>query len=230
MITFLILFLSLWENSIVPRKVGFKSDMGNISRRDFLKTILLGATGLSLLNTGAQSYAGEGSKFTGASLPQKLKKVKESPGICAFCGCGCGIILYSTEDKLLFVEGDPDHPINEGTICPKANAITDVRNVVDKRGQRVPNQNRITQPMYRAPGSNSWEEKKWDWVLNEVAKRIKKTRDESFEEKDINGVTVNRCLSIATLGSASLDNEENYLLHKMFRSWGIVNMEHHARL
>lgn len=202
--------------------------MKKISRRDFLRNVGLGAAGLTLLS-GAPAFAEDG-KITGENVPLKIRKVKETPGICAFCGCGCGIILYSTGDKLLFVEGDPDHPINEGTICPKANAITDVYNTVDKKGQRVPNKNRIYKPMYRAPGSDKWEEKSWDWVLSEVAKRVKKTRDETFEEKDANGVTVNRSLAIATFGSASLDNEENYLLHKLFRSWGLVNIEHHARL
>lgn len=195
-----------------------------------MKNIGLGIGGLTLLKGIPASAGEEDGKISSADLPLKIRKIKETPGICAFCGCGCGIILYSAKDKLVYVEGDPDHPINEGTLCPKANAITDIYNVVDQKGRRVPNKTRICKPLYRAPGSDRWEEKSWDWILGEIAKRVKKTRDETFEEKDAKGVTVNRTLAFASFGSASLDNEENYLLHKMFRAWGLINIEHHARL
>lgn len=204
--------------------------MNKISRRDFLKNVGLGIGGLTFLRGIPASAGEEGVKISGANLPLKIRKIKETPSICAFCGCGCGIILYSTQDKLIYVEGDPDHPINEGTLCPKANALTDVHNVVNKKRERVPNKTRLTKPLYRAPGSEKWEEKSWDWILSEIAKRVKKTRDETFEAKDARGVTVNRTLAMASFGSASLDNEENYLLHKMFRAWGMINIEHHARL
>ena len=170
-------------------------------------------------------------KFSGEKLPSKIRRVKETYTVCAFCGCGCGIILYSNSDnKIVYCEGDPDHPINEGSICSKGNAIIDTYNTIEKKGDRVINRLRVTKPLYRAPGSTEWVEKDWDWALSEVAKRVKKTRDESFQERDEKGVVVNRSTGIATFGSASLDNEENYLLHKMFRSWGLLNIEHHARL
>ncbi len=204
--------------------------MRKISRRDFLKNISLGTAGLTLMASPA--FAEESStKITGEKLPSKIRKVKETYTVCAFCGCGCGIILYSNnENKIVYCEGDPDHPINEGSICSKGNAIIDTYNTIEKKGDRVINKLRITKPLYRAPGTTDWVEKDWDWALSEIAKRVKKTRDDSFQEKDDKGVTVNRTTAIATFGSASLDNEENYMLHKMFRSWGLLNIEHHARL
>lgn len=204
--------------------------MRKISRRDFLKNLGLGTAGLTLAASPALASESH-ERITGEKLPSKIRKVKETYTICAFCGCGCGIILYTNSDnKIVFCEGDPDHPINEGSICSKGNAIIDSYNTIEKDGGRVINKLRVTEPMYRAPGSTKWETKSWDWALSEIAKRIKKTRDASFEEKDDKGVTVNRTTAIATFGSASLDNEENYLLHKMFRSWGLINIEHHARL
>lgn len=203
--------------------------MRKLSRRDFLKNIGLGTAGLGLLASPA--FASESdSKITGDRLPSKIRKVKETFTVCAYCGCGCGIIIYSDNNKIVFCEGDPDHPINEGSLCSKGNGIIDVYNTVGKKGNRDVNKRRILKPLYRAPGSTQWEEKSWDWALTEIAKRVKATRDASFEEKDEKGNTVNRTKAIATFGSASLDNEENYLLHKMFRAWGLLNIEHHARL
>ena len=201
--------------------------MSRVSRRDFLRNLGLGTVGLTLFGSPAAAQAGS---LTNGSLATKLTKLKETFTVCAYCGCGCGILLYSTKDRIVFAEGDPDHPINQGTLCPKGNGIIDTYNVVDKEGRRVINPRRITKPLYRAPGSSKWEEKDWQWILREVAKRIKETRDNTFQHVDENGVTVNRTTAINTLGSASLDNEENYLLHKMFRALGIINIEHHARL
>lgn len=202
--------------------------MRKLSRREFLRNLGLGTAGLTLFTP---ALAAEANSSTNGKLANKITKLKETFTVCSYCGCGCGILLYSDGKKIVFAEGDPDHPINEGTVCSKGNGIIDVYNIVSKKHKpRVLNPRRLTKPLYRAPGSTQWEEKSWDWMLSEIAKRIKKTRDETFEEKDANGVTVNRTTAINTLGSASLDNEENYLLHKMFRALGIVNIEHHARL
>jgi len=207
--------------------------MRKISRRDFLKNLGLGTAGVTLLASPAMAEESH-EKISGEKLPSKIRKVKETYTVCAFCGCGCGIILYSKKEngteKIVFCEGDPDHPINEGSVCSKGNAIIETYNTIGKKGDRNINKLRITKPLYRAPGSSKWEEKSWEWTLSEIDKRVKKTREATFEEKDDKGVTVNRTTAIATFGSASLDNEENYLLHKMFRSWGLINIEHHARL
>ncbi len=203
--------------------------MSKLSRREFLRNIGLGTAGLSLFAAPA-AMAAESQAIDNSGLNTKITKLKETYTVCAYCGCGCGILLYHDDQFIVFAEGDPDHPINQGTLCTKGNAIIDAYNIIDKEGSRAINPKRITKPLYRAPGSTQWQEISWDEALSEVAKRIKETRDKTFEEKDEKGVTVNRTTAINTLGSASLDNEENYLLHKMFRALGIVNIEHHARL
>ncbi|AQS58340.1 hypothetical protein B0537_04070 [Desulforamulus ferrireducens] len=204
--------------------------MRKMTRRDFLKSISIGTAGLTLAATPALAGESQG-RITGEKLPAKIRKVKETYSICCFCGCGCGLLLYSNEEgRLVFCEGYPDHPVNVGTICPKGNGIIEGNTVINKKRGREFNKQRVTKPLYRAPGSNKWEEKSWDWVLSEIAKRVKKTRDESFEEKDEHGVTVNRTTAIAGIGAAALDNEEIYLLHKMYRALGMLNIEHCARL
>ncbi|HAU30844.1 MAG TPA: hypothetical protein DCW46_00845 [Desulfotomaculum sp.] len=204
----------------------------DISRRDFLKYLGLGTAGTALFEGAAAvpAIASGGEHPSFDVPPSKLKRAKETPTICAYCGCGCGIIVYSENNLITHIEGDPDHPINEGSLCPKGSAISDVNTIVEKINKRVPNKRRVTDVLYRAPGSSDWEIKDWDWALNEIAKRVKKTRDESFQEKDDKGVVVNRTEAIAHLGSASIDNEENYLMHKLLRSLGIINLDHHARL
>lgn len=218
--------------------------MKKISRRDFLKSLGIGAAGLSLFGGADGAYAAayppKDVNFPG---PFKLKFAKETATICPYCGCGCGIIVHTQEDKVVInVQGDPDHPINEGSLCPKGMSISDLTYITDENRQRVVNPQRVTKVLYRAPGSDRWEEKEWEWAVAEIAKRVKKTRDENWEStqkvkvKDADGneqeveVPVNRTQAIAHLGSASLDNEENYLLHKMYRALGVINIDHHARL
>jgi formate dehydrogenase major subunit len=162
--------------------------------------------------------------------PLKIKKTKETASVCAFCGVGCGLIVYSEKDRIINIEGDPDNPNNEGSMCCKGIALGDANTIVDNNRRRRLNDQRITDVLYRAPGSKEWVKKDWDWALTEIAKRVKKVRDETFETKDENGVTVNRTQAIAHLGSASVDNEENYIMHKLLRSLGVVNLDHHARL
>lgn len=204
--------------------------MRKISRRDFLKGISLGTAGLTLVGSPALAEESQ-SKLTGSKLPSKLRKVKETYSVCCFCGCGCGLLIYSNEEgRLVFCEGYPDHPVNAGTICPKGNGIIEGNTVINKKRNREFNKKRVTKPLYRAPGSDKWEEKSWDWVLPQIAKRVKKVREESFVEKDEQGVTVNRTTAIAGIGAAALDNEEIYLLHKMYRALGMLNIEHCARL
>jgi formate dehydrogenase major subunit len=137
---------------------------------------------------------------------------------------------------VIAVEGDPEHPINEGTLCPKGASIS----------QLVNNDTRVLKPMYRAPGADSWKEVEWDWALDQIAKKVKDTRDRTFKltskakvkekqpdgtEKEVEKVfTVNRTDALAHVGSAALDNEECYLLQKMMRSFGLVYIEHQARI
>ncbi len=203
-----------------------------ISRRDFLKFLGVGAAGTALFEEVSATPA-----FAGENLPSfemgsfKLKKTKETSSGCPYCGCGCNTIVYSENDKVVFIEGDPDSPINEGSLCPKGTALPDIYNIIDRKRQRVLNPGRLTEVLYRAPGSSKWEVKDWDWAIPEIAKRIKKTRDEHFEEKDANGVTVNRTLALCQMGSANINNEEDYLVNKLMRgALGVVDLDHCARL
>jgi formate dehydrogenase major subunit len=189
--------------------------MKAFTRRDFLKISSVTAAGLTLSQLGfdlspAQAYA--------ASL--RIKGAKETVSICCYCSVGCGIIAYSSKGKVTDTEGDPDHPINRGTLCPKGAATYQIAN----------NPVRITKPRYRAPGSSKWKEVSWDWALDEIAKRIKETRDKTFVTKNTKGQVVNRCDGLASVGSAALDNEECYIYQKWLRSLGLVYIEHQARI
>jgi formate dehydrogenase major subunit len=183
-----------------------------ISRRGFLKLSAGSAVlvSLSIDLLPAKSYA--------ATLP--IRFAKETLTICPFCAVGCGIIAHTQNGKVINTEGDPDHPINEGTLCSKGAALYQIVN----------NPTRLTKPRYRAPGSAEWKEVEWDWTLDEIAKRIKSSRDKTFRIKNDKGQVVNRCDGIAHVGSAALDNEECYILQKWLRSLGLVYIEHQARI
>jgi anaerobic selenocysteine-containing dehydrogenase len=139
--------------------------------------------------------------------------------ICPFCGVGCGQIAYTKDNKLLHVEGDPEHPISEGTLCSKGAALSQVTN----------NPRRLKQVMYRAPGSSKFEPRSWEWANARIAERVKATRDASFQTKS-GRRTVNRTEAIACLGGAALDNEECYMLVKAMRMLGLTYIEHQARI
>ncbi len=181
-----------------------------------------------LLGTGA---AGAGGIFislfgldVGPSLAYaaeaKVKKGKVTSTICPYCGVGCGALVTAAGGKILNVEGDPDHPINEGTLCSKGMAMLQIAN----------NDRRLTKVKYRAPGATAWVEKDWDWAITKIAENIKASRDATFLAKDKKGRVVNRTEGIACLGGAALDNEECYAYSKFARSLGVVYLEHQARI
>jgi formate dehydrogenase major subunit len=189
-----------------------------LSRRDFLKAsgagmgilVLLGKLGLG---TGQTVYAGK--------APVLPKKIGEKTTICPYDASGCGFIVEAQNGKVINIEGDPDHPINRGAACSKGASL---------RQLSASNPWRLSKVLYRAPGGTDWEERTWDWALDTLSQRIKKTRDASFTEKDSQGRVVNRTEALGCLGGAALDNEECYLLSKLARSLGLVYLEHHARL
>ena len=185
-----------------------------LTRRKFLK-ICGGVTATALL-TPVGDFLGPTKAF---AKGLKTKWGVESTTICPYCGVGCGLIVTAYKGRVTNTEGDPDHPINEGSLCSKGNALFQVAN----------NPRRLRTVQYRAPGSNQWEEKSWEWAIEKIAKNIKKTRDESFMVKDGNNI-VNRTEGIAVLGGAALDSEECYLLSKFARSLGVVYLEHQARI
>lgn len=201
----------------------------DISRRDFLKlsggtAVAAGAIGLTPEEAAAKEFE------------LRTKGATETTTLCPYCSVGCGIIVHAKDGKLINTEGDPNHPINEGTLCSKGQSIYQI----------VHNPKRLTKPRYRAAGAAEWKEVEWDWALTEIAKRVKDSRDRSFRltskskvkekqpdgtEKDVEKeFTVNRTDGIAHVGSAALDNEECYMLQKLVRSWGLVYVEHQARI
>jgi formate dehydrogenase major subunit len=153
----------------------------------------------------------------------KLKSAKLTTSICPYCGVGCGLVC-ATDTKsgtIINIEGDPDHPINLGSLCAKGAAVYQTTAANPARMKKV---------RYRAPGSDKWEEKSWDWALTEIAKRVKATRDKYFIPKNKKGQVVNRVEAIAEVGSAALDNEECWPIQAMMRALGLVYIEHQARI
>ena len=199
-----------------------------VSRRDFLKisgsSVVIGSLGINL--DPAKAYA----------QGLRIKDAKQTYTVCPYCSVGCGIIVQTKDGKVVNTEGDPDHPISEGTLCSKGASLYQVIN----------NEKRVLKPMYRAAGATEWKEVEWDWALDEIAKKVKDTRDRTFKiaskskvkEKAADGTetdvekdfVVNRTDGIAHVGSAALDNEECYMLQKLMRSWGLVYIEHQARI
>jgi formate dehydrogenase major subunit len=186
-----------------------------ISRRSFL-----GAAGASALGTAISLFDLKAAKVKAAEgPPMKTAHTKQSTTVCPFCAVGCGLIVSTQEGKVVNIEGDPDHPINEGSLCSKGMSLYQV----------AVNERRLGNVLYRAAGSDQWEEKSWEWALPEIAKRIKKSRDASFVRKEGNRV-VNRTNGLACLGGAALDNEECYLYSKLARALGVTYLEHQARI
>jgi formate dehydrogenase major subunit len=184
-----------------------------ISRRDFLKI----SGGAVAAGTAAVEVATSGS--AGAAELQ-TRGAKTTTTICPYCAVGCGIIVHSRNGRVINTEGDPDHPINRGSLCSKGASLY----------QLINNPLRLTKPRYRAPGAGEWKEVEWDCALDRIAGNIKKSRDASFVAKNAKGQVVNRTEGIAHVGSAALDNEECYILQKWLRSLGLVYIEHQARI
>ena len=185
-----------------------------ISRRTFLKSLGSGLTALGLSDVILLR-----SGWAGAVKPAKIIEAKATTSICPYCGVGCGLVAYTKNGKLVDVEGDPDHPINQGSLCSKGQAVFEV----------VTSPRRLQKVRYRAAGSDHWEEKDLDWAVQTLAQRVKATRDANFTAKS-GAVTVNRAEALASIGGAALNNEECYLLAKLSRALGIVYLEHQARL
>jgi formate dehydrogenase major subunit len=155
-------------------------------------------------------------------LEPRIKGAEKYTSVCPYCAVGCSQVVYVKAKKIINIEGNPDSPINRGCLCPKGSATY---------GLTV-NPARLTKVKYRAPYSDHWEEKPLEWVMERIAQLVKKTRDETFQEHSQAHPTlpINRTEAIAHLGGATLDNEENYLIIKLFRSLGIVAIENQARV
>jgi formate dehydrogenase major subunit len=157
----------------------------------------------------------------------KIARAAETRSTCPYCSVSCGVIIYTIGDRaknvtpqVIHVEGDPDHPINRGTLCPKGASLE----------QDILNSRRLLKPQVRRPGSDHWEDIAWDQAIDEIAGWTKKTRDATFVEKDSQGRTVNRCESIGFIGGCTDTNEFNYLAGKAMRSMGVCYYESQARV
>ena len=141
--------------------------------------------------------------------------------ICPFCAVGCGQLIYAKGGRPLHIEGDPRSPVNQGTLCPKGSSTLGV----------LLSPQRINKVLYRAPHAREWEERPLEWAMDRVAQLTKDARDDTFVEALPDGRVVNHSLGIGSLGGATLDNEENYLIKKLFSGGlGLVNVENQARI
>jgi formate dehydrogenase major subunit len=153
--------------------------------------------------------------------PRLEEADKVGTSICPYCAVGCGQLVYAKGNQVIHIEGDPRNPINQGTLCPKGSATF---------GWMV-NPQRLTTVKYRAPYSDHWEERPLDWAMDRIAQLVKQTRDETFVSKLPDGTTVNHTMALASLGGATLDCEENYLIKKLYAGGlGMVWVENQARI
>lgn len=183
-----------------------------------LKKLLKGDIALSEMGYGTDTY----SERT-TTLHSHVTSGQKVASVCPYCAVGCGTNIYVRDGKVLAVEGNPDSPINDGTLCPKGSAILELTN----------NPNRLTKMLYRRPGGTAWEEVSVEWAMERIAHLIKETRDKTFRRwaDAAETVPLNQCTGIASLGGACLDNEENYLIKKLFAAGlGMVWIENQARI
>ncbi|MCB0078501.1 MAG: dehydrogenase [Anaerolineales bacterium] len=154
-------------------------------------------------------------------MAPRTEAAQRVSSICPYCAVGCGTNIYVKEGEITAVEGNPDSPINGGTLCPKGSAILDL----------TVNDQRLTEVLYRRPGGRVWETVSLDWAMERLAQRVKQTRDATMQLHDANGTLIRQCTGIASLGGACLDNEENYLIKKLFTGgMGVVWLENQARI
>jgi len=180
----------------------------NTTRREFIKLSSIGGVAASVLGFDlAPAYA--------QTQALKISRTTETRSTCPYCSVSCGVIIHTLGDKaknttpqVIHVEGDPDHPINRGTLCPKGASLE----------QDILNDRRLTKPQVRRPGSDHWEDIGWDQAIDEIAHAVKQTRDEHFVAKDASGATVNRCDAFAWVGGCTDTNEFNYLAIKAMRA------------
>lgn len=196
-----------------------------LHRRDFFRATARGGFTLGgLMGLGLDLRAAQDE-----ARRLKIAGAREVPSVCPYCAVGCGQLVHVREGRIVNIEGNPESPINQGTLCPKGAATY----------QLAVNPNRVTQVWHRAPGATEWDKTKTlDWAMDRIARLVKETRDASFQETwathDEQGRAVakkvNHTLRIASLGGATMDNEWNYLQCKLMRALGVVFLENQARI
>jgi formate dehydrogenase major subunit len=190
------------------------------SRRDFLKLATVGGAAAAVFGFDLQpAYA--------QLRVLKIARAKETRSTCPYCAVGCGTIIYTIGDgaknvtpQVVHVEGDPDHPTNRGTLCPKGASLEN----------DIINDRRLLRPQVRRPGGTDWQDISWEDALSEIAQKMKTTRDNTFIEKDAKGNSVNRLETIAWTGGCTDTNEFNFLVVKTMRALGVVHLENQARV
>lgn len=190
----------------------------DVSRRQFMS---MGAAG----TLGGSTLGFDLTEATKVKQQLRIQGATVSHSVCPYCAVGCALVAYTRKDahgkaELLQIEGDPDSPVNEGTLCPKgASAL-----------QLATSRRRVPHPLYRAPGATGWKQVSWDFALDKLARNIKASRDATFVTKDADGNVVNRCEGIAFAGGAAFSSEEGYLATKLMRGLGLVHLEQQARV
>src|SRR5256714_666041 len=190
------------------------------TRRDFPKLTTVGGAAVAVFGFDLKpAYA--------QLRALKIARANETRSTCPYCSVSCGVIIYTIGDRaknvipqVVHVEGDPDHPINRGTLCPKGASLE----------QDILNERRLLKPQVRRPGAGDWEDISWNTAIDEIAQWTKKTRDATFIEKDKNGATVNRLETIGWIGGCTDPNELNFLAVKAMRSLGVCYFETQARV
>lgn len=194
----------------------------NLTRRQFFKVC---ATGLATSSVAALGFT------PNAALAEvrefKLSGAKETRNTCPYCSVSCGVLMYSlggnaknAKQEIFHIEGDPDHPINRGTLCPKGAALLDF----------VHSSSRLRRPEYRPSGASDWQRISWEEAFERIARHMKSDRDRNFEATNEQGAAVNRWLSCGMLAASASSNESGYLTHKFARSVGLLAFDNQARV
>jgi formate dehydrogenase major subunit len=191
-------------------------------RRQFFKVCSAGVAGSSLALLGFSPTAALAEVRT-----FKLLRTTETRNTCPYCSVGCGILMYSIGDKaknarpaIVHIEGDPDHPVNRGTLCPKGAGLLDF----------IHSDSRLKYPEVREAGASQWRRISWDEAFTRVARHLKEDRDRNFVQKTADGLTVNRWLTTGLLAASASSNESGYLTHKVVRSLGLLSFDNQARV
>lgn len=208
-----------------------------ITRRDFMK-----ASG------GVAAFLFTSSLFDLVKVPKALadmglKEGVETTTICCFCGCGCGAIVTTSSGKIVNLEGDPTHPVNEGALCSKGVATKQISTQILSEEELAttyaignfidswPDDKRLARALHRVPGASQWEIVDLDWAIEQIGHKVADTRQNTWEDTDpATGMVVNRTRAIAGMGGAAHDSEECHLLRKFFTGLGLVYVEHQARI
>ena len=201
--------------------------MVSVTRRQFLRFSALSAAGLSTSGLSSLAILGFSANEVLAEVREyKLARTTETRNTCPYCSVACGLLMYSLGDKaknapaeIIHIEGDPDHPVNRGTLCPKGAGLLDF----------VHSPNRLRYPEYRAPGSDKFVRISWDETFDRIARLMKDDRDKNFIAKNADGAVVNRWLSTGFLAASASSNESGYITHKVVRSLGILAFDNQAR-